>query len=114
MPNDWTIAGVSAPAGPPVADPPQAKAGTTIEPPGGGSALPNPTLLLDPSLGIVVIEFRHNVGQVANSIPTQQQLQAYRLRSEDSSKKPQTGESTASATEKPATAPAKAKSAIVA
>ena len=114
MPNDWTIAGVSTPAGPPLATPAQAKAGATIEPMGGGSALPNPTLQLDPSLGIVVIEFRNNAGQIANSIPTQQQLEAYRLRSEGTAKKPQAGDSTATPAEKPKSGPAKANPPLVA
>ena len=114
MPNDWTIAGVGPPAGPSVTEPPQAKPGATIEPTGGGSALPNPTLRLDPSLGIVVIEFRNNAGEVANSIPTQQQLEAYRLRAESSSKKPQTKEPAAAPSATPSPAPAKAKPPIVA
>jgi hypothetical protein len=115
MPNDWTIAGVGGPAGPSVPDPPQAKADATPEPVGGGSALPNPTLRLDPSLGIVVIEFLNSAGQVANSIPTQQQLEAYRMRAEASSKKAQTGEQAAAPAAKPEPpAPSKAKPSIVA
>jgi len=114
MPNDWTIAGVGPPAGPPVADRPQAKSEATIEPAGSASALPNPTLRLDASLGIVVIEFRNNAGEVANSIPTQQQLEMYRMRSEAPGNKPQTGESAATAKSAPAPAPAKGKPSIVA
>lgn len=114
MPNDWTIAGVGPSSGPAVADPPQAKPSATIEPVGGGSALPNPTLRLDASLGIVVIEFRNNAGEVANSIPTQQQLEAYRLRGELSSKKPQTKEPAAAPAARSEPAPAKAKPSIVA
>jgi hypothetical protein len=112
MPNDWTIAGVGAPAGPSVADRPQAKAETRIEPSGSASALPNPTLRLDASLGIVVIEFRNNAGEVANSIPTQQQLEMYRVRSEAPAKKDQAGKSATTA--KPEPAPAKRKPPIVA
>ena len=111
MPNDWTIAGVGPPAGPSVADRLQAKSEATIEPAGNASALPNPTLRLDASLGIVVIEFRNNAGEVANSIPTQQQLETYRLHSQSTEGKPQTGDP--AATDKSAPAP-KAKPPIVA
>jgi hypothetical protein len=38
---------------------------------------PNPTLHLDPALGLVVIEFRNGAGQVTTSIPSQSQLLAY-------------------------------------
>jgi hypothetical protein len=40
--------------------------------------LANPSLVLDPSLGLVVIEFRNNAGDVVNSIPSARQLAAYR------------------------------------
>jgi hypothetical protein len=40
--------------------------------------LPNPTLRLDPGLAIVVIEFRDETGAVRSTIPTEQQLDAYR------------------------------------
>jgi hypothetical protein len=39
---------------------------------------PNPTLLLDPALGLVVIEFVSKSGAVTTSIPSQRQLTAYR------------------------------------
>lgn len=42
------------------------------------TAFPNPTLRLDAGLAIVVIEFRDDSGAVRNTIPTQQQLEAYR------------------------------------
>lgn len=42
------------------------------------SAFPNPTLRLDPALALVVIEFRDDSGAVRSTIPTQQQLDAYR------------------------------------
>ena len=111
MPNDWTIAGVGPPAGPSVADRLQAKSEATIEPAGNASALPNPTLRLDASLGIVVIEFRNNAGEVASSIPTPQQLETYRLHSQSAEGKPQTGDP--AATDKSVLAP-KAKPPIVA
>lgn len=41
--------------------------------------VPNPTLRLDPALGLVVIEFVGKSDQVLSSIPTQQQLEAYRI-----------------------------------
>jgi hypothetical protein len=43
-----------------------------------GRSMPNPTVRLDGALGIVVIEFRDAAGAVTTSIPTQQQLEAYR------------------------------------
>jgi hypothetical protein len=41
------------------------------------SSAPNPTLELNAALGLVVIEFRNSTGTVTNTIPSQQQLQAY-------------------------------------
>jgi hypothetical protein len=41
------------------------------------SSIPNPSLRLDPVLGIVVIEFRSDTGAVTTSVPSQRQLQAY-------------------------------------
>ncbi len=43
------------------------------------SSSPNPVLQLDAALGLVVIEFRNAAGTVTSSIPSQQQLDAYRL-----------------------------------
>src|SRR5215472_16486743 len=37
----------------------------------------NPTLRLDPALGLVVIEFLNDTGAVTTSIPSERQLQAY-------------------------------------
>jgi hypothetical protein len=80
MPSDLTVPRVAAatavsgerppalPARPPVAD--------GVAP--AGSALPNPTLRLDAGLAMVVIEFRDESGAVRSSIPSQQQLDAYR------------------------------------
>jgi hypothetical protein len=83
MPNDLTIMG----AGNPVASPDWVQTdqpGSTPngEPKGVGPPLPNPTLRLDAGLGIVVIEFRNSAGEVASTIPTERQLEAYRYRSE--------------------------------
>jgi hypothetical protein len=38
----------------------------------------NPSLQLDSALGIVVLEFRNSSGTITSSIPSQQQLAAYR------------------------------------
>jgi hypothetical protein len=40
--------------------------------------MPNPTLWLDPALGLVVIEFVGKADAVTSSIPSQHQLNAYR------------------------------------
>jgi hypothetical protein len=80
MPSDLTVPRIAAttavsgerspavPARPPAAE--------GLRP--AGSALPNPTLRLDPGLAMVVIEFRDESGAVRTSIPSQQQLDAYR------------------------------------
>ncbi len=47
-------------------------------PPPAAPATPNPRLRLDGSLGMVVIEFRDSVGDVANTIPSPRQIAAYR------------------------------------
>jgi hypothetical protein len=41
------------------------------------SVEPNPSLQLDPALGLVVIQFRNDAGDVTASIPSERQLQAY-------------------------------------
>ena len=41
-------------------------------------ALPNPTLRLDPGLGLVVLEFRDAQGRVEKTLPTERALAAYR------------------------------------
>jgi hypothetical protein len=38
---------------------------------------PNPTMRLDPALGMVVIEFHNTSGALTTSIPSQRQLAAY-------------------------------------
>jgi hypothetical protein len=45
--------------------------------PAAGS-LANPSMRLDSKLGLVVLEFHNDNGAVINSIPSAQQLQAYR------------------------------------
>jgi len=39
----------------------------------------NPTLKFDSTLGLLVIEFKDSSGNVSTSIPSQRQLEAYRL-----------------------------------
>jgi hypothetical protein len=82
MPNDLalpTVTGANAGGDGPAAarvpaaePPPLDHAGPTASP------TPNPTLELDAALGLVVIQFRNDSGAVTNSIPSQQQLDAYR------------------------------------
>jgi hypothetical protein len=69
----------------PASDPPRAPvraAGPDRDagaaPPPAAPATPNPRMRLDGSLGMVVIEFRDAVGDVANTIPTPRQIAAYR------------------------------------
>lgn len=45
-------------------------------------AFPNPSLRLDPRLGMVVLEFRDNGGEITDSIPSQRILDAYRTHTE--------------------------------
>lgn len=40
---------------------------------------PNPRLRLEPALGVVVIEFRNGSEQIQRSVPSEPELQAYRL-----------------------------------
>ncbi|MGI4947042.1 MAG: hypothetical protein ACRYHQ_41890 [Janthinobacterium lividum] len=40
--------------------------------------LPNPSMHLDPQLGVVVLQFRNTSGVVTNTLPTAAQLDAYR------------------------------------
>ena len=41
-------------------------------------AAPDPALRMDPELGLVVLEFRSAGGEVAATIPTSRELEAYR------------------------------------
>lgn len=47
--------------------------------PSTANPTPNPTLELDAALGLVVIQFHSDSGAVTSSIPSQQQIDAYRL-----------------------------------
>ncbi|GGC29572.1 hypothetical protein GCM10011504_04750 [Siccirubricoccus deserti] len=42
------------------------------------SAMPNPALRLDPGLGLVVLQFRDDRGEVVATLPTERELAAYR------------------------------------
>ena len=57
------IAGVGAPEGDGIA---------------AATAVPNPALRMDAELGLVVLEFRDARGELAASIPTRRELDAYR------------------------------------
>lgn len=81
MPNDLTIR--LSLITPPVEPAPQANATETDKETPVGSALAsvvpvNATLALDPAAGVLVIELRNEVGDIVSSIPTAQQLTAYR------------------------------------
>jgi len=43
-----------------------------------GPFIPNPSLHIDPGLGIVIIEFHDTAGKVSSTIPTERLLDAYR------------------------------------
>ena len=79
MPNDLTI-----PAVQPSAKPGETQAGgkaphtASATAPAPVRTHTNPSLRLDPALGLVVIEFRNDAGSVTHSIPSQRQIDAYR------------------------------------
>ncbi len=82
MPNDLTIQ-AAAPANIGSGGAVPARPAATAAPVGQATPLPspspNPSLELNAALGLVVIEFRNSAGTVTSSIPTAQQLEAYRL-----------------------------------
>ena len=79
MPNELTIPAVQATAAP-GESPTGAKAVASVPAsPPPTHFLANPSLRLDPALGLVVIEFRNDSGAVTSSIPSQRQIDAYRL-----------------------------------
>jgi hypothetical protein len=41
-------------------------------------AMPNPALRLDPGLGLVVLQFRDDRGEIVATLPTERELAAYR------------------------------------
>lgn len=83
MPNDLSIQTarsiIAGNDGARVARPLPAEVLATGQTTGESLPTPNPTLELDAVLGLVVIQFRNDSGAVTNSIPSQQQLDAYRL-----------------------------------
>ncbi len=50
-----------------------------IPPPAAVPPPPNPSMRLDPALGVVVMEFRNGSDQVQRSVPSEPELEAYRL-----------------------------------
>lgn len=81
MPHDLTIPAVRTASNPPDAKR-AAEAVATTAPASPREVLANPTLRLDASLGLVVIEFRDSGGNVTHSIPSQRQMEAYRTHQE--------------------------------
>src|SRR4051812_3186545 len=82
MPNDLTIRPISAvrAAGGSAEDPRAAvpfPPETVANPAGSRTPIVNPSLRLDPALGLIVIEFRNRAGVITTSVPSEQQLQAY-------------------------------------
>lgn len=78
MPNDLSVNRLAGPAPGVAAPQPAAAPAAPSEAASAAPGFPNPTLRLDAALGMVVIEFRDTSGSVKSSIPTQQQLDAYR------------------------------------
>ena len=78
MPNDLVVR--PTPPVAPVAEISAARDATSdLAPPPADTARPNPSLRLDGALGMVIIEFRSESGAVTASIPTERQLEAYRM-----------------------------------
>ena len=78
MPSDLSVSRVGVPpavGGETRPAPPPPRGPASASP---GTVMPNPSLRLDPALSMVVIEFRDDSGAVRTSIPSQQQLDAYR------------------------------------
>lgn len=55
-----------------------------------GTAPPNPALRMDPELGLVIMEFRDRRGEVAATIPTSRELDAYRRAARTGAPRPAT------------------------
>ena len=83
MPNELSIKAVAAVTG--ASENPADPQAEPLTPPAhapparAASPNPNPQLRLDPALGLVVIEFRDASGTITTSIPSQRQLEAYRM-----------------------------------
>jgi hypothetical protein len=81
MPDNLTVSSIAAVqiGNRPAAEPRAAaiEPQTQAEPFPAPSLITNPTLRLDAALGLVVIEFRNNRGDITTSIPSKRQLEAY-------------------------------------
>lgn len=78
MPDNLTIPPVGTPS-PPAAQPAVPSDSASPDAHAASSAnLPNPYMHLDVAVGLVVIEFSSHDGTVSTTIPTAQQLEAYR------------------------------------
>jgi hypothetical protein len=55
-----------------------------------GTVQPNPALQMDPELGLVILEFRDRRGEVAATIPTSRELDAYRRAARTGAPRPAT------------------------
>jgi hypothetical protein len=79
MPHDIPVSPVLTSPNAAPAPPPEERNGELTPPPAANPRpFPNPSLRLDAGLGMVVLEFRDDLGEVTNSIPSQRILQAYR------------------------------------
>lgn len=58
---------------------PAFQAAAEVPPPAAVPPPPNPSMRLDPTLGVVVMEFRNGSDQVQRSVPSEPELEAYRL-----------------------------------
>jgi hypothetical protein len=76
MPNDMTIPAVQPASS--TSNPPAPAVTPVAATPAPVQSFTNPSLRLDAGLGLVVIEFHNDAGAVTRSIPSQQQLEAYR------------------------------------
>jgi hypothetical protein len=102
MPNDLSISAIGLPVAAPARVPSYHPAPTqTGNPTPAGPPPPSPTLRFDPAAGVLVIEFHNDAGEITNSIPTQQQLEAYRSHA-GSAAPPATPPAAANAVAKPA------------
>lgn len=57
--------------------PPTARTAEPVQPAPADTGVPNPSLRLDPALGLVVMEFRDRQGRT-ETLPTEKELEAYR------------------------------------
>jgi len=80
VPADLSIDPIAPAAAAPIsAGEPPVQASTTQAEAAKSPNLPNPLLTVDPSVNRVVLEFFSSTGVLTNSIPSQRQLEAYRL-----------------------------------